>query len=45
MKKSLYLALLFILSFSFSVNAQTKIACIFGDTLSIDLTNARGTIQ
>ena len=45
MKKSLYLALLFILSFSFSVNAQTNIDCVFGDTLSIELTDSRGSIQ
>jgi len=45
MKKSLYLALLFTLSFSFASSAQTNIDCVFGDTLSIELTDVRGTIQ
>jgi len=45
MKKSLYLALLFTLSFSFAAKAQTNIDCTFGDTLSIELTDSRGLIQ
>jgi hypothetical protein len=45
MNKSLYFFLFLSLPFSFVANAQTKIACILGDTLSVELTNARGTIQ
>ncbi len=45
MKKSLYLTLFSLLSVCFAANAQTKIGSLFGDTLSIDLTDARGAIQ
>lgn len=45
MNKSLYIFFIFTLQFSFVADAQTKISCVWGDTLSIELTNARGTIQ
>lgn len=45
MKRVLYLSTFIVVLSSFAAQAQTKMACLLGDTLTINLNNTRGEIQ